>query len=87
MKVSVKRSGGFAGLTREWAVDVDEQPDADEWMSLLSSLPWDARPRRSPEPDRYIYVVRVSRRRVTIPEAQLAGPWRDLVERVRQAAD
>jgi hypothetical protein len=61
MKVSVTRSGGFAGLRRTWAVTVDEQPD------------------------RYVYEIRYSRRRVTLPEQQLTGVWKELVDRVREA--
>ena len=84
MKITVRRSGGFAGLTREWTVLVT---DSAEWMPLLSELPWDDRPRLAPTPDRYVWVVRVSRRRITLPESQLRGPWRELVERVQARAD
>ena len=87
MKISVSRSGGLAGLTRTWSVVVDEQPDRDEWMSLVSSLPWGSRPREHPQPDRYVYVIRASRRRITLPEQRVEGPWRELVDRVRAAAD
>lgn len=86
MKISVTRSGGFAGLSHTWSVIIDEQPDADEWMSLLSTLPWNDRPRQPPAPDRYTYVIRASRRRITLPERAVEGPWRDLVERVRDRA-
>lgn len=85
MKVSVTRSGGFAGLSRTWAVTVDEQPDADAWNNLLDQLPWNERATTAPQPDRYVYEIRCSRRRVTLPEQQLTGPWRELVDRVRQA--
>ena len=86
MKVSVTRSGGFAGLSRTWSVVVDEQPDRDDWISLVSSLPWSSRPRERPQPDRYVYVIRCSRRRITLPEQKLEGPWRELVDRVKSAA-
>jgi hypothetical protein len=85
MKVSVTRSGGFAGLSRTWAVTVDEQPDADAWNNLLNQLPWNERTTTAPQPDRFVYEIRYSRRRVTLPEQQLTGPWRELVDRVRQA--
>ena len=83
MKISVTRSGGFAGLRHTWVVLVDEQPDPEEWMSLLATLPWNERPRLPPTPDRYVYLIRASRRRITLPEQALEGPWRDLVDRVR----
>ena len=87
MKISVSRTGGLAGLTRTWTVLVDDQPDQDEWMSLLSSLPWGSRHRELPQPDRYIYVIRYSRHRITLPEQRLEGPWRELVDRVRAVAE
>ncbi|TBN56428.1 hypothetical protein EYE40_02885 [Glaciihabitans arcticus] len=88
MKITVRRSGGFAGLTREWTVFVDSSSaDSSEWMPLLSRLPWDDRPRLEPTPDRYVWIVRVSRRRITLPESRLEGPWRELVERVQARAD
>ncbi|CAN5170200.1 hypothetical protein BH11ACT2_BH11ACT2_05090 [soil metagenome] len=74
MKVRVSRSGGFAGLTRTWEAEIDD--------SLLQSLPWDRRPRASASADRYVYVIRISRRRITLPEQYLDGPWRELVDRV-----
>jgi len=86
VKISVSRSGGLAGLTRTWNVIVDDQPDREEWMSLVSSLPWSSRPRVLPQPDRYIYVIRCSRRRITLPEQKVEGPWRELVNRVQSAA-
>lgn len=85
MKVTVTRSGGFAGLSRTWAVTVDDQPDAESWNNLLDRLPWTEGAKAAPQPDRYVYEIRYSRRRVTLPEQQLTGPWRELVERVRDA--
>jgi hypothetical protein len=83
MKVSVTRSGGIAGLSRTWAVTTDEQPDREAWEELLARLPWDDRSADAPQPDRYVYEIRYSRRRVTLPEQLLTGPWRELVDRVR----
>jgi hypothetical protein len=83
MKVSVTRSGGIAGLSRTWAVATDEQPDREAWEALLASLPWDERASSAPQPDRYVYVIQYSRRRVTLPEQSLTGPWRELVDRVK----
>ena len=87
MKVSVTRSGGIAGLSRTWAITVDDQPDRDEWMSLIASLPWQNRERTAPQPDRYVYLIRCSRRRISLPEQKLEGPWRELVERVRDRSE
>jgi len=87
MKITVTRTGGFAGLTSTWSIVVDEQPDSDSWRDLVESLPWNDRPRSAPQPDRYLYRIQCSRRRVTVPEQALEGPWRELVDRVRDRAD
>lgn len=89
-KVSVTRSGGFAGVRRSWVVVIDDQPDSEAWNELLGRIPWDNRPRRTataPQPDRFIYVIRYSRRRVTLPEQLVTGPWRELVDRVRDTEE
>ena len=83
MKVSVTRSGGIAGLSHTWAIAIDEQPDREAWQELLDRLPWDERSPSAPQPDRYIYEIRISRRRVTLPEQSVTGPWRELVDRVK----
>ncbi|HEV7950699.1 MAG TPA: protealysin inhibitor emfourin [Glaciihabitans sp.] len=84
MRVTVTRSGGFAGLTQTWTITVDEQPDSADWAELIDRLPWGRRPRSAPQPDRYVYDIRCARHRVTLPEQQLTGPWRELVDRVRE---
>jgi hypothetical protein len=87
VKISVVRSGGFAGLSRQWVVIVDQRDDRDDWLRLVHDLPWRDRPHVPPQPDRFVYRIRVSRRQITLAEQQLSGPWRELVERVRAAAD
>jgi hypothetical protein len=74
VKVRVSRSGGFAGVTREWEADVDD--------GLVQDLPWNDRPATSDAPDRFVWVIRVSERSITLAEKQLTGPWRELVDRV-----
>ena len=91
MKVTVTRSGGFAGLSTRWEVRIDEQPDEDSWLVLLRGLPWDAQRREPPQPDRYIYRIRCEPvpeakpepKEAVIPEQSLTGGWRELVDRVR----
>ncbi|MCU1546006.1 MAG: hypothetical protein JWP30_1106 [Homoserinimonas sp.] len=90
MKVTVTRSGGFAGITRVWSVTVTNPDEEDEWRELVERLPWDRlnRDRADPaaiEPDRYIYRVRCARNEATIPERHFTGPWKELLERVRAA--
>jgi len=86
MKITVVRTGGFAGLSRTWVVRVEDQDDPGSWAILLGELPWDSRPATAPQPDRYVYRIRVSRRQIVLPEQKLEGPWRELVDRVRTAA-
>jgi len=87
MKITVIRSGGIAGLTREWVVHVEQQDDRESWFRLVEQLPWNERRPEAPQPDRYVYRIRVSRRGITLPEQQLTGPWRHLVEKVRDTAE
>lgn len=103
MKVTVTRSGGFAGLARSWHVFVEKEPDEESWILLLRRLPWDDVPQEPPQPDRYLYRINceprqtaqdvadarrepviVEPREAVIPEQRLTGPWRELVDRVRE---
>ena len=86
------RTGGFAGISREWSTSFD--PEEPEWHELLASLPWDESRRQRIEPDRFIYVVTfVPRGREApephweIPEQRFTGPWQELLERVRERCD
>jgi hypothetical protein len=85
MRITVIRSGGFAGISRQWSVRVEEQPDEDQWRELIDRLPWDRDNAAADEPDRYVYRVRCARRETIIPERRLDGPWRELVEKVKDA--
>lgn len=85
MKITVIRSGGFAGLSRTWIVQVEQQDDPGAWLGLVDQLPWEDRVPVPPQPDRFIYRIRVSRRRITLPEQRVTGPWRELVDRVMDA--
>lgn len=88
------RTGGFAGLRREWVIETDEQPDADAWHALLDACPWNEpeaagepeQPGQPGQPDRFVYEVVAGDRRATLPERALGPGWRDLVERVRNRA-
>lgn len=85
MKVEVSRSGGVAGIRLTWEVLVDEQPDPEEWQSFLTSLPWDEVGQAAPAPDRFLYRIRCAPHEVVLPEPEVQGPWRELVDRVRSA--
>ncbi|SFN54302.1 protealysin inhibitor emfourin [Mycetocola miduiensis] len=90
MKVTETRSGGFAGIPRRWQVFLEKEPDEESWLALLRRLPWDDLPRDAPQPDRYLYRINCEPdesvfrepREALIPEQDLTGAWRELVERV-----
>ncbi|WP_240642061.1 protealysin inhibitor emfourin [Microbacterium sulfonylureivorans] len=48
VEVAVKRSGGFAGLTRHWQAD-PPPAEASQWIELISNCPWDAAPAVPPD--------------------------------------
>ena len=84
MKITVTRSGGFAGLTRKWSVIVSEDAEEARWRALLDELPWDQNVSEPPEPDRFTYRVRCANRQAVIPEQRFTGAWQELLERVQQ---
>jgi hypothetical protein len=87
MNVSVTRSGGIAGLTRTWVVSIDDQPDREEWIALIGRVPWTHGAPSSRQPDRYVYEIRCRRHHARVPEQQLTGAWRELVDRVTEIGD
>lgn len=92
MKITVERSGGIAGMKRIWTVQAVSPDEKDRWQPLVEACPWDAVPeaaRDVPEgqPDRFTYSIRAGQRRATLPEQAVTGPWRDLVDFARAAAE
>ena len=85
MRITVSRSGGFAGITREWSVQLDERSYAEDWRELIDSLPWGSVSSAPAGADRFVYRVKCNRHRAVIPEARFDGPWQELLERVREA--
>lgn len=87
--IAVVRSGGIAGIRREWQVEPDPT-DAPEWITMIDSCPWDEDLETTRGADRFVWVIRVrtpsERRERELPDSQLAGPWRELVDAVRAAA-
>ncbi len=87
--VAVVRSGGIAGIRRQWRVEPDPA-DAPEWITMIESCPWDADGDPTTGADRYVWMIRVrtpsERRERELPDSALDGPWRDLVDAVRAAA-
>lgn len=81
----MRRTGGFAGLTREWTVHIEA--DEASWRELIEALPWDSVPDDPESVDRFTYHVACDGREARLPEAALTGPWRELVRRVQSADD
>lgn len=86
LTISITRTGGFAGVRRSWLLEVENEPEVQEWCDIVDACPWDDRPRPTAGADRYLYRIAADGREATVPEAQLVGPWRELVNRVRDAA-
>ncbi|MCJ1711388.1 hypothetical protein MT344_09380 [Clavibacter michiganensis subsp. phaseoli] len=84
MEIAVSRTGGMAGMTRTWSVRVDDA--ASEWGELVDACPWDEPTVPTPGADRFVYLVRAGDREARLGEAAVDGPWRRLVDRVRDAS-
>lgn len=80
----MSRTGGVAGMTRTWSVRVDD--GADGWHDLVDACPWDEPVVPAPGADRFVYLVRAGDREARLGEAAVDGPWRRLVDRVRDAS-
>ena len=90
MKITVQRSGGIAGLKRTWTVQPTPPEDTDHWQPLIEACPWDdvgGTGGASGQPDRFMYSIRAGQRRAVLPEREVTGPWRELVECARAAAE
>ena len=87
--IVIVRTGGVAGIRRQW--QVAPPPDkAPRWVALIEQCPWDAPNPQQSGADRYIWSIRARTssdlRERDVPDGALAGPWRDLVDAVRDAA-
>jgi hypothetical protein len=84
VEIAVSRTGGMAGMTRTWSVRVDDA--ASEWGEHVDACPWDEPAVPTPGADRFVYLVRAGDREARLGEAAVDGPWRRLVDRVRDAS-
>jgi hypothetical protein len=57
--VTVTRSGGFAGLTKQGELDTSDQPDADRLEAAVHALTARDLGTGRPQPDRYVYRLEV----------------------------
>jgi hypothetical protein len=99
VEVAVKRTGGFAGMTKQWRAE----PPADEasvWIDLIAQCPWDAPSSVVPArgdaadgrppagADRFTWWIRArcgeqDEREAELPDDEVVGAWRELVDAVR----
>jgi hypothetical protein len=82
MKISVTRSGGFAGMTRRGEVDISGRADAKEWHDLVRRADLPNRRDSPGRPDQYTYRIDVDGEVAHVGEADLDEPTRRLVDRV-----
>jgi hypothetical protein len=83
--VTVVRTGGFAGIRREWTAE-PTRDQAPHWITLVKQCPWDDEDATAiPDAgaDRFVWRIEArlgdDNRRAELPETHLHGAWRDLV--------
>ena len=82
-RVSVRRTGGFAGLRAEGQLDLDgDDPRAPEVASLVERVDLRSLTSEARHPDRYVYALDLCGDRATVPEQGLTPDLRRLVELV-----
>ena len=84
-RIEVSRSGGFAGLTRTWSVEVSSTEAEERWLPLLEKV-GSSSGIEDPQRDRYVYHIAIGYREVTVTESAVEGPWKELVEWVKTAS-
>ena len=91
--VAVVRSGGIAGLRRRWRAEPSAE-QTPQWMALVQRCPWEERlDDDGPGADRYVWSIharvqaheREEQLEQVVPDTRLDGPWRELVDAVRDA--
>lgn len=94
MKIEITRSGGMAGLTRTWSLEVSLTEVEQRWLPLAEakteggdgdtgSADGTSGPGR--QRDAFTYRIAIGRTEVYLAERQLEDPWRELIERARAA--
>lgn len=84
MKVTVVRSGGFAGIRRRAEADSATDPVL---ARLVGRVDLAAVPPPGRIPDQFVYDIDIDGRHATVGEAQLSGPLRELVHHVLAHAE
>ena len=79
MKVTIVRSGGFAGIERRAESDSASDPMLTR---LVRRVDFTTVPPPGRIPDQFLYEIDIDGDRTTVGEAQLNGPLRELVHHV-----
>lgn len=79
MKVTVVRSGGFAGIERHGEGDTGDDPVLQR---LVERVDLTAVPPPGRIPDQFSYEIDIGGRQAVVGEAQLTGPIRELIHHV-----
>ncbi|WP_246533410.1 protealysin inhibitor emfourin [Microbacterium flavescens] len=91
VSVTVTRSGGFAGMARRWKAEAGES-EASRWRTLIEECPWDAAAvvRVEAGADRFLWTLDARcgerSREAELAESDVHGPWRELIDAVKEAA-
>ena len=87
-RVVVRRSGGFAGLVTEGAVDLDgDDPRAPQVRILIARIDFASITVRAPQPDRFVYSFLLGEREAArVPEPDLSDDLEQLARLVLDSA-
>src|SRR5690554_6133623 len=58
--IRVERTGGIAGLRREWSVHVHGESEVERWTPVVEACPWEEEAPEPVQPDRFVYEIRVT---------------------------
>lgn len=85
-RILVVRSGGIAGLRQQWQIEPRDDPES--WLDLVHACPWGAVGSDPASRDRFVWRIEARMphpvHTASVPDAQLVGPWRALVDRVQK---
>ena len=90
--VRVTRTGGMAGLRREWRAE-PPAGETTEWIALIQRCPWNAVSAGTGArgADRFVWSIRAEcgadELSAELADHDVSGPWRDQVDIVRGATD
>jgi hypothetical protein len=85
VRIEITRSGGFAGLTRTWTLEVSRTEAEQRWLPLAEAEAGGSGAESGSHRDRFTYRITIGYAEVHLSENRLDDPWRELIERARAA--